>query len=471
MDEKNRLPLRTILIIMLLAAAVRVAVYLLTDNQSGDPDSRCLMAVQWALHPRFQTSGYWLPFHFYSIGALYYLVGDPIVAGKLLSLITGTLTFIPYCLLAARLFGNQAGIVAGVLLAIFGVHINASCVSFAEAPYSLLAMLGMWIALPELEREQPRPGRLYGAAAALAVAGGFRQEAWTITGVIGLMMLLNKQTRKHAPGFLLLGGSTGIAWAIGNYAAGCGFDYCLRTQRFRAMGGPSTEGFSVKDIVLGWQLTLVRAPNPVILLLGLTGIVTALRKRIAITPLVLMVVLVVPVMIMTIRNCNLVPVPRYMIIYHMLFLMYVAYAIVQVFGKWRMAAAATGVVVLLTLGWQYHVYRNWSTSRLPVMERRAEEIEIWPQVRKHLRPDDRLLVEDHGLESLGIVLKTGAYKLEYGIIEAGATPEEVEAIVKRVRPTLLVLHSKPEAWPQLPKSLQPLVSTSAYTIYRAASPT
>lgn len=128
---------RMLLFLFVLAFAVRTAFMLVSDNFfNGDSGSRLYMSYIWSAQPTFFTGFDWLPLHFYLMGAAIRLTGDVIWAPRMVGVLLGALTIIPFYYLVKRYFGIFIAVLSAVLFVMKPIHINLSVVTLSEVPFA-----------------------------------------------------------------------------------------------------------------------------------------------------------------------------------------------------------------------------------------------------------------------------------------------------------------------------------------------
>lgn len=81
------------------------------------------------------------------IGAITYLAGSAETAGRLISLIMGTLLIMPMFLTTEILFGRRGGLYAAMLVAVHPMLIALSCAVYSESLFFTIWLLGIYFAM------------------------------------------------------------------------------------------------------------------------------------------------------------------------------------------------------------------------------------------------------------------------------------------------------------------------------------
>jgi len=152
------------------------------------------------LHGRFLdgVSDYWS--FFYPMAAVPFglLARDAEAGLRILSLLSGAATVIPAYLIARRLWGRRAALLAGALVALHPNLLLFSVSAFTESFYGVLVILAAYLFVRALSAGLAT-GALALAGAALGLAAATRQEASFIAAIFVLMILVGVSARAGAP--------------------------------------------------------------------------------------------------------------------------------------------------------------------------------------------------------------------------------------------------------------------------------
>ena len=438
---------KDLIIVVLLAAAVRALVFLLSNNEPGDADARVLASERWALNPTFIRSGVWLPLHFYATGVLSWLLGDPISAGKTLSFVTGSATAIPLFRLAELLFDRRTAVISGLFFAVYGLHVELSSVVMSEAPCALLLLCGLYVFLREIRSVAPRIGMFLLAALLLALAGGFRQEPWLLTGALSVYLLWKPQFRRFAVPFGLVGLSTLIAWDIANAFAGKGdFNALFAVAHAKATEARYRE-FSALQNVLKWFWIFVKSPGLAISLWMAAGWALAARRQSAWELALISLALIAPFAALSVIKPEWAPQDRYTVFVGLLSLPYAAAAIVAMVRKISVLRLVVVATLTITVVNQMGIYLWRFHGPLPVPQYDANDVAVWNWMAANAPPASYVIVEDTEWRSPGLIAHSALYDHPYRIVYSFRGPENLqEAIAQGSGPLLLVLHSPLSKW-------------------------
>lgn len=162
-------------------ALLRVLSFYFSDNAGGDSGAHAALAGEWLSHPRltfvFDT---YPPGHFWLIGLFALIVHNVVLAGRLLSLVTGIGSLYFVWRLARLLYGASAGIFSIAVFSLYSLHIGYSATSSAEVPYLFFLLAGTYFLLCGISGEKASIGRLVVSGVCFSVAESIRYEAWIV---------------------------------------------------------------------------------------------------------------------------------------------------------------------------------------------------------------------------------------------------------------------------------------------------
>jgi hypothetical protein len=189
--------------IILAALAIRIIALSLSDNVwGGDPDECIRLAVAWLNvqtdRPVF-PSNLWLPLHFYLI-ALAIKIFSAIPFGiRMMHLIFGTLTIIPFYELVRLIFNKRAAFFSSLLLAFYPLHIVCSATTLSQSPFLFFLVSALFFFFIHLKKDSVKA--LTMCAVCLICATMIRYEAWPFIILLPSILFIEK---KFDDGFSLL---------------------------------------------------------------------------------------------------------------------------------------------------------------------------------------------------------------------------------------------------------------------------
>ena len=284
---------RASLVLALLCAAVlvpRAAVFPFSENLYGDAVSRTELAEKWLERPHWISSiddgAYQFgPLHLYAVAAALAsgLVKED--AGRWVSLLFGVLAVFPLYALTRRLFGWQAGVVAVLGLAVWGMHIQMSTTAGSEA---LGLFLVLWVlALFCRAVEENRYGSLLASAAVLNLACAVRYDCWLLAPLLVVLLLVGDKDRiaavTRAVSFGLLSLPFPMLWMQGNERArGDAFapmHYIESFHKTWVLDGVARwtqVGYRAQNLVF-WPAVALLTLSPLLAYFGMRGMVHVFR--------------------------------------------------------------------------------------------------------------------------------------------------------------------------------------------------
>jgi hypothetical protein len=166
--------------VLLLALALRAALFPFADNKHGDAPMRALVAERMVIEPGTAS----VPRTYCQFGPLHTTLMRPFLAAdgyaprssRLLSLLAGIAVFFPFLAFARRLAGPGHAELAAFVLAVSPLHLQASTTAASEALYLLLWIGAIERLLAALETRRRRTFAVAGLLASLAAVT--RYDAW-----------------------------------------------------------------------------------------------------------------------------------------------------------------------------------------------------------------------------------------------------------------------------------------------------
>jgi 4-amino-4-deoxy-L-arabinose transferase-like glycosyltransferase len=171
--------------VVLAAFAVRLAVLFLTIPIPGDGPARAARVYLWSQSPFFRHRGLWLRGYEYCAGAFSYLLGDPLLASRLLNVIVGTCTVLLFYLLVRKVFDPVTGLISAAMVAFLPLHIGLSAGTLTELSFAFEVVAGVYFFIVATEAETAK-GRALSLAFSLfflCLAAMTRYETWVLIPV------------------------------------------------------------------------------------------------------------------------------------------------------------------------------------------------------------------------------------------------------------------------------------------------
>ena len=210
---------------LLTAAAfvIRAAALLMTFERAGDGPTRATMAYDWSLRPFFVTHGAWPPGFLYLSGAFTWLVPDPVLGVRAMSLSLGTLTVPMFYALVRTVFGAWPALFAASILAVLPLHVGLSASSLTEAAFLFFLFSGTLLFLRAWDRpDGGRRLRLWAGVGLLVLASSLRYEAWVLLPAFPLYALWKSRRWLAAGAIAAALAAFPVAWMLANRHYGLG---------------------------------------------------------------------------------------------------------------------------------------------------------------------------------------------------------------------------------------------------------
>lgn len=158
------------------------------QSLTADEFGRTVMAAHWALKPYALWQGFWMPFFMYLEGAALRIHWDLLWVPRGIAIFSGLASILIMYYFVSNLFDDRwTGALAALLLAVNPVHTWLSSTPLTEIIHSTLMLLSLLFLA--LYFKSTRLALLAMAAVTLAVANGFRFEAWIVSVVFSLVVL------------------------------------------------------------------------------------------------------------------------------------------------------------------------------------------------------------------------------------------------------------------------------------------
>ncbi len=179
-------------------ALFRLPVFPYAENLYGDAVVRAELAERWANEPRlyrsFQDGVYQFgPLHFYAMGAALKAWPSREHATRLVSLLLGLLVVVPVYRIGRRVFSRRAAVVAGLSMAAWGLHVQASTTAASEAVFLTLFLFAVDHLLRGLDEDRFAPLAVSALLCNLCCA--LRYDAWMYAPLLGAAIALRGTDR------------------------------------------------------------------------------------------------------------------------------------------------------------------------------------------------------------------------------------------------------------------------------------
>jgi 4-amino-4-deoxy-L-arabinose transferase-like glycosyltransferase len=409
---------------MLIAAGsiLRIASYFLSNNAGGDAAERVALTAHWLQLPTPQLIflGY-PPGHFWLMAAVGSMISNVLVAGRLLSLFCGIATLFVVWNLANILYGTTAALFSVGVCAFYSLHIGYSATSSSEATFLFFLSLGLMFFFSYFARERKNLAWLAAAGITFSIAESIRFEAWTLfAGLVVIFPFLWLWGSGHervplmsSVGPLLIFSFTGGIWPV-----------VLMSYCWRVFGDPmylmtKTHTYMAKVLETsansrGYELALIPTVllitlSPVALAAAFYGVMESRRRPLAIAFAGLTIFLIA-IQNYEILHNGFLAVARYSLTPGVMLCVISGFGFERICTKLlpgKMILAQCAVIALLIL----NVFAILAMSDIP--NRYADKFAaISPRLRyqsriagvgrylrKHMNPQDVVVIDDYNVES------------------------------------------------------------------------
>jgi len=141
----------------------------------------------------------WPPGYPALLAVVYKLTGGALMAAKVLNAVFGALTALVTYLLARRLFGERAGIIAGFMVALLPSHVLFTAVTLSEAFFTFLFVLLAYLLVRwTLDSQRPHSLQLLGLGFLTGVAALTRGELAAFPIALFVLFLLAQRSWRTA---------------------------------------------------------------------------------------------------------------------------------------------------------------------------------------------------------------------------------------------------------------------------------
>ena len=363
---------RPLPVALVIALAARAAPVLFGYEHYGDAPVRIELAERWAQAPHLwhgylETYQYG-PLHLTLVGGLVRLLGDRVVAARLLSLTSGLVGVWLLYRVAEGERGPEAGFWAAFGLALSPLHIQASATGASESLFLALLLGALLLVLRE---------RALLSALLLGAAGLVRYDGWMYLPLLGALLLVRTREVPRALGYCAVAAAPALFWLWVN-ARWSGDplapihhidrEHAMLAQTALASWGPLRA--RLEGLVF-WPSAVCIVATPVLGLLGLWGSARAAWRREAGWELVAVAWL--PAAWFTFRTAALLdfhPMARFTLVAAALSLVFANDAMALLRGPVRgvaVAAAAATPLVLTALCWnRTGAAAEWARPLAPI---------------------------------------------------------------------------------------------------------
>ncbi len=382
---------KTLWWLLLFAAAVRVFFLLISVNATSDGPPRAIYAGDWAQNPTLITHGHWLPLQLYLSGLLLMVWDNIWVAPRIVSLVFGVTTVWPFWRLTRLQFSREVSLAASFLFILYGLHIAQSVVASAEAVFLFVVLWAMYFFCRWWTTQET--ASLVWSALLWWPAVWSKPEAWWLAASSVLFVMAR---RRFAP-VMIYGGLVAlgpISWMLACWLIKG--DPLLTFHSTASAVGSAYHARSALYKIAIWPVSLLLSLGPVVLLLGLAGLWSALRERKHLVLVAFLVGYVAPFWALQLAGSSGAR-ARHTLFIGTLLLPFAAYAAesrVRNLPRWSAIAGAVWLVIILTLGeTRFGEISQKFSSISPRPRERWHVTEVTDWVRQNAKPTDHVVVD------------------------------------------------------------------------------
>jgi len=268
-----------VLLVALLALALRLVILPYATSDGGDSASRVWLAMDWMARPRLLSSGIWGPLHFYLIALALAIHPDPVSAPVIMSVLLATAgAVLMYWFVDLEFGSRRAALLTALTFAVYSVAVRNSVSVRSETPFTCFVLL-TFVALALARREGGTWRHAIAGGIALTLAAMLRYEAWLLIPLLGIFLWKKPKLMLAFVAFALI---HPVFWMIGNWRAfGDPLFGITAAARFElvAMGRERYGRGALLLRALSYPGVVLRGMGCLVALVAAAGAVLALARR------------------------------------------------------------------------------------------------------------------------------------------------------------------------------------------------
>lgn len=180
-----------IYLLVFITLVVKLILLPFSQTINADAVSRVFSSLKWMENPTWTSSSVWAPFHFYIHGFGLMIWNNLIYTPKIITILFSVFTLLPFYFLTKREFNKSGALIGTIFLAISPILFHNSFLALSETPY--LFFLALTLNLLSKGIKENSILLVLMAGLMLTVTSGIRYEAWIVTAILSLVLLLAKQ--------------------------------------------------------------------------------------------------------------------------------------------------------------------------------------------------------------------------------------------------------------------------------------
>jgi len=206
---------KEVILIIVVGLIIRLVLLPYSQVIHADAVSRIIQAQEWLANPRYIVAAVWGPLNQYLFGFSIKFLGGKIYGPKIINILFAVFTTYPLYWFTRNVFNTRSGaILVACIYTLTPLVIRNSFQALPAVPFAFFLALSMYYLSAYLKEEKIVFVML--SALAINLAGALRYEAWIISFLFGVILLLNK----HYRSFLIFGGIASLfplSWILGGY--------------------------------------------------------------------------------------------------------------------------------------------------------------------------------------------------------------------------------------------------------------
>ncbi len=274
----NKKNIIVVIALLCLSFIIRIIFLINTDNGwGGDAPGRILYALSWKENPRLIFDLNFGPLHFYLMGLILFIWNSPLIAPRVISLIFGALTIIPFYYFIRLVFDAETALYSGIVFCLYAFQVKFSVLTTAEATFHFCLFTSLFFLFRfKIRKEGRRITDLFLSSIFLNLASMLRFEGWIFVPLF-IFVLLGERKELVIP-FSLLSSIFPLFWMYTCFRV-TGDPFIFATTATRETRFGINETYSISERLWGWPLILCKTLSIPVALLGFIGSIYGLFRK------------------------------------------------------------------------------------------------------------------------------------------------------------------------------------------------
>lgn len=377
--EKN-----VVILFFLLGLFIRLMVLALTDNIAEDTGIRILEAERWLQNPEPITSGVWFPLNYYLTAIALFLWNDPNISPRLVSLIFGSLSLIPFYYLVRMLFDKNCAAISTLLLSTMGLHIIYSVLSMSEVPFIFFLITSFYFFFKFLKSENANVYDLFVSILFFTMSNMLRIESWLFIPILSFL-LFKKGEYKWGGFFLVLSSVFPVFWMAGCYIE-LGNPLPLAAVNISQV---NLQEWGILKKLYIYPYIISKYVTPLVFLISVGGMCYSIFRMKHIHLAVLFITQITFLTFITYWGTNAAPRGRYSLLMCVLILPYFYVGIKKVLNGFKIKVALISIIILSIISTNVYLYFYRAEKTVPLLPKGAKEFAL--HLKNSVGIDEKLL--------------------------------------------------------------------------------